>query len=45
VVEKKGGETGYKGSIQGKVKEEEPQQFSGRRTTMRKCEFPGTPFV
>lgn len=28
VVEKKGGEAGYKGSIQGKVKEEEPQQFS-----------------
>lgn len=27
VVEKKG-EAGYKGSIQGKVKEEEPQQFS-----------------
>ena len=25
MVEKKGGEAGYKGSIQGKVKEEEPQ--------------------
>lgn len=27
-VEKKGGEAGYKGSIQGKVKEEDPKQFS-----------------
>ena len=27
-----------------KLRKRNPKQFSGRRTTMTKCEFPGTPF-